>query len=325
MGAKAAHWSIILATRGTGVLKCVVLVLFFYSSHDSVLLGRFCECEVKFVKKAPSCDGYIVYFAWHGSKRRKFGRIFEQDLMWVHAKNFVFLGAGTLGTTEILLRSKQRGLSMSNAVGTRMSCNGDMFAFAYNTDVEVNAAAREHPDPARPVGPTITGVIDCREQENALDGFVLQEGVIPRALVPGIQLMLESMPGKIYPSNGSAYQQFIRRMLSKVFGPYHFGGSVQRTQVYLIMSHDSNQANLVLNEDGKPLMRWRGIGRSKHVAQLNNLMAKATNAINGTFVNNPFFAALGEQQVSRVASINLSMKSLNDLHRLEVIPLVGQI
>ena len=285
-------------TRGTGALKCTVKFAFSHLSHDSIAPDRFCECEVRYVKKAPSSDGYIVYFAWHGSKRRKFGRIFEQDLMWVHAKKFVFLGAGTLGTTEILLRSKQLGLPMSNAVGTRMSCNGDMFAFGYNTDVEANAMARKHPDPVRPVGPTITGVIDCRDQENALDGFVLQEGVVPRALVPGIQAMLETMPGKIYPSNGSGYQQFIRRMLSKIFGPYFLGGSVQKTQVYLIMSHDSNQANLVLNENGKPLMRWRGIGRSQHVAHLNDVMAKATDAINGTFVNNPFFAALGEQQVS---------------------------
>ena len=49
--------------------------------------------------------------------------------MWVHAKKFVFLGAGALGSTEILLRSKEMGLKMSKKVGENMSGNGDMLAF----------------------------------------------------------------------------------------------------------------------------------------------------------------------------------------------------
>jgi hypothetical protein len=49
--------------------------------------------------------------------------------MWVSAKKFVFLGAGSFGTTEILLRSKKLGLKMSGRVGTHMSGNGDILAF----------------------------------------------------------------------------------------------------------------------------------------------------------------------------------------------------
>lgn len=88
----------------------------------------FCECEVRYVTKAPNRDGYIVYFAWHGGKRRRF-KNFHDDLMWVHAKSLVFFGAGSLGTTEILLRSKQFGLPVSDDVGSEMSGNGDMLGF----------------------------------------------------------------------------------------------------------------------------------------------------------------------------------------------------
>ena len=99
--------------------------------------------------------------------------------MWVHARKAVFLGAGAIGTTEILLRSKKLGLSMSDKVGINMSGNGDMLAFGYNTDEEVNAIGRSYPSPYKPVGPTITGVIDCRKNhENALDGFVIEEGAV---------------------------------------------------------------------------------------------------------------------------------------------------
>jgi hypothetical protein len=267
------------------------------------MLYRFCECEVRYIKKAPKGEGYIVYFAWHGSKRREFVDIFPNDLMWVHAKKFVFLGAGTLGTTEILLRSKQLGLRMSDAVGTRMSGNGDILAFGYNSDFEANAMEREHPDPDHPVGPTINGIIDCRDQKNPLDGFVLEEGAVARALVQGLLPLLESTPGAIHSvsKQRSNFQQNLSLQLGKAFGPYYPGGSIQRTQVYLIMSHDSNQANLSLDEKGRPIVKWLGVGRSKHVEYLNSLMARATQEIGGTFVNNPFFAFLNQQEVSKLS------------------------
>lgn len=50
----------------------------------------------------------------------------------------VFLGAGTLGSTEIMLRSKERGLSLSDQVGQRFSSNGDFLGFGFNNDVPIN-------------------------------------------------------------------------------------------------------------------------------------------------------------------------------------------
>jgi choline dehydrogenase-like flavoprotein len=89
----------------------------------------FCQCEVRHVSKAPNREGYIVHFAWHVGKRANFSDIFYEDLMWVHAKELVFFGAGSIGTTEILLRSKQLGLDMSSEIGQGMSGNGDILAF----------------------------------------------------------------------------------------------------------------------------------------------------------------------------------------------------
>lgn len=88
----------------------------------------FCECEVRYITKAPDREGYIIYFSWYGGHMDQFPT-FHDDLMWVHAKKFVFLGAGSIGTTEILLRSKQFGLGVSDEVGTEMSGNGDMIGF----------------------------------------------------------------------------------------------------------------------------------------------------------------------------------------------------
>jgi choline dehydrogenase-like flavoprotein len=261
----------------------------------------FCECEVRYVKKHPDPKkGYLVFFAWHGSKRGAFKEYLYEDLMWVHAKKCVFLGAGSIGTTEILLRSKKLGLSMSDKVGIGMSGNGDMLAFGYNTDEEVNAIGRQHPSPYKPIGPTITGIIDCREgHKNPLDGFVIEEGAVPKALAPLFQTMLETMPGKQAPPLRlmGKIQHALAAQGSRIFGPYFAKGSIEKTQVYLVMSHDSNQAILSLKND-QPVLEFMGVGRSQHVTYLNGLLKQATEAVGGTFVNSPFYAVLGKQEIT---------------------------
>ncbi|AEO62896.1 uncharacterized protein THITE_41229 [Thermothielavioides terrestris NRRL 8126] len=258
----------------------------------------FCECEVRHIEKVKNGEGYRVYFAWHGRNRGLFKANLLGDLMWVHAKKAVFLAAGAIASTEILLRSKAMGLEMSDMVGQNMSGNGDMLAFGYNTDETVNAIGRAVPSPYNPIGPTITSVIDCREgHDNPLDGFVIEEGAVPHALSHFLQAMLDLMPGKEAPENESLVQRTqaaLARYGSSFLGPYFKKGAVEKTQVYLVMSHDSNQAILTL-EDDKPVLEFLGVARSHHVKKLNQLLARATEAVGGTLVQNPFFELLGQE------------------------------
>ncbi|KAK5676539.1 hypothetical protein LTS10_010840 [Elasticomyces elasticus] len=260
----------------------------------------FCECEARYVKKHPTQEGYLVYFAWHGSKRAKFEDNIYNDPMWVHAKKFVFFGAGALGTTEILLRSKSLGLKMNDRIGKDMSGNGDILAFGYNTNYDVNGMGMPFPPSEKPIGPTITGVIDCRHvNSNPLDGFVIEEGAITAVLVPVLQTILEALPGKIYPADFgvvSWLRGLAARLMSRVSN-YWPSGSLERTQTYLIMSHDSNQARMTL-EDGKVALRFLGVGRSEHTAYLNGILGKITGAVGGIYINNPFYASLGKQEIT---------------------------
>ena len=45
----------------------------------------------------------------------------------------IFLGAGVMGTTEIMLRSHGKGMKFSDKLGSRFSTNGDFAGFAVNT------------------------------------------------------------------------------------------------------------------------------------------------------------------------------------------------
>ena len=53
------------------------------------------------------------------------------------APGVVVLAAGPLGSTEILLRSRELGLPVSDRLGHGFSGNGDVLAFAYDTDEPV--------------------------------------------------------------------------------------------------------------------------------------------------------------------------------------------
>ena len=67
----------------------------------------------------------------------------------------IVLSAGSLNSTEILLRSEVHGLSVSPALGTKFNGNGDFFGLAYNGDYETDVLGyrpADHPGGGRFAG-----------------------------------------------------------------------------------------------------------------------------------------------------------------------------
>src|SRR6201999_2632953 len=106
----------------------------------------------------------------------------------------VVLAAGTLGSTQILLRSRDLGLPVSDRLGYGFSGNGDVLAFAYDTDASVrDVGLGDRVTRADTlVGPAIAGLIDLRTQDGSKeagkedagkeDSLIIEEGSIPGAL-----------------------------------------------------------------------------------------------------------------------------------------------
>lgn len=93
----------------------------------------------------------------------------------------VVLAAGTLGSTEILLRSQTDDLRFSDRLGQGFSGNGDIVAALYDASRAMNGVADEVlPPKQRNVGPTITAMVDGRDQRG--EGFVAQDLGVPGAL-----------------------------------------------------------------------------------------------------------------------------------------------
>jgi len=226
--------------------------------------------------------------------------------MWVQAREFVFLGAGCLGTTEILLRSREYGVPLSNRVGMNMSGNGDILAFGYNGEKTANAIGtddeaylKEHP-----VGPTISGIIDMRDEEvspHARDGYVIEEGAVPKALAHFLQVMYDITPGHRIPRGLALLRrvdELVSRLTGDILGPWHQHGALNRTMIYLIMSHDANQGSLYLNKN-KPSLEFRGVEHSIHVKQINELLATAMGKMGAEYIPNPFTSRqMGRSEIS---------------------------
>jgi len=163
--------------------------------------------------------------------------------------------------------------------------------------VDSNVESQANTAPV-PVGPTIAGMIDCRDTKDILDGFIIQEGAIPSAFAPLIQRLLELSPGQVRqdaPQSGTPASRIKRIAASNAFGPYAAGGSVQHTQTYLVMSHDSTQAVMTLEPGtGEPCLAFPGVGRTARIQRIRETLAR----MGGTSVQNVFHSILGQAEIT---------------------------
>ncbi len=113
-------------------------------------------------------------------------RAVERDGVRLRAHEVV-LAAGSLGSTEILLRSRELegpALPLSPALGTRLSANGDGLSGSVDETLPVDGLGHgaELDPPLPPVGPTITTVLDLRQRPALAERIVVQDCAVPGAL-----------------------------------------------------------------------------------------------------------------------------------------------
>jgi len=140
------------------------------------------KVEVMSVTKAPNGGDWMVKY-----ERLVKGsfKVEEQTIRAAH----VIIGAGAIGSTKLLLRSKECGLNISEQTGKRFSTNGDALGFSYNGAKTANSVGltTKHMTEGKnvkPPGPCITYVMDFRNTKdgNWKKGFVIEDGSPPSVL-----------------------------------------------------------------------------------------------------------------------------------------------
>ena len=271
----------------------------------------FCGARVRWVEQREG-GGWTIAYDPIGLGRDAF----DAPPLLVSAA-IVVLAAGTLGSTEILLRSRERGLALSPALGSRFSGNGDVLAFGYNNDQPIDgigfgwkAAAYDwKTDDERPVGPTITGLIDLRaRRDGAADvehGMVIEEGSIPGGIAGFLAPVMAAAAARFGKDSdpGDMLSERARELESLMRGPYH--GAVNHTQTFLVMSHDGATADepvagAMRLEGDRLRVEWPGVGDKAGFKRVAANLETAVKATGGTYVPNPIWTDLMKHRLVTV-------------------------
>jgi cholesterol oxidase len=243
----------------------------------------FTEISVRSVK--PERGEWVVLFDITGSRRRALSR----PPLSVRA-SMVILAAGTLGSTEILLRSRDAGLPMSPRLGQGFSGNGDVFALAYNGSAPIDGvgAGFRRPDLHHQVGPCITGLIDLRDGEQE-EQLIIEEGSIPGALSAVIPILLRTAAvawGKsAAPATDRSVVEQVTRWSRYLSGAYH--GAVRRTQTLLAMAHDNGRGELRLVDD-RVRVEWPEVESQAIFRRIDEKLRRVSRELQATHIGNPF-------------------------------------
>lgn len=197
--------------------------------------------------------------------------------------DIVVLAAGTLGSTEILLRSRERGLAVSDRIGERFSANGDIIAFGYGAKVPVNAIGVGHP--IKPglsaVGASVSGQLEIDDAVTLANELRVQEGVMPSALAPILPML--------FVPNG----RILGALQSLIKGVYQ--GPFAGLQTFFAVSHDTAAGRLTL--DGEQLsLAWPKANEEPVYQRLDEILGKLVTEVGGSYVKNPLAGTVMGQQ-----------------------------
>ncbi|MBU2531510.1 MAG: GMC family oxidoreductase N-terminal domain-containing protein [Alphaproteobacteria bacterium] len=186
----------------------------------------------------------------------------------------VILSAGTLGSTEILLRSHGHGLPLSDRIGHRFSANGDIIAFGYDANVPVNAIGVGAPikDGLSPVGASVSAQLEIHDAEDLNNSMCVQEGVLPSSLAPVLPVM--------FVPNG----RLLGALKSLISGVYK--GPLSRLQTFFAVSHDSASGRFELERDAL-VLRWPNAREEPVYKRLDAMLGQLVGTIGGSYVKNP--------------------------------------
>ena len=188
--------------------------------------------------------------------------------------NIVVLAAGTLGTNELLLRAREKGLPLSARLGERFSANGDDLVIASDLPEPVRAVATgfpsQAPREAAPIGPHSMALIDLADETGPLwvhDGTML---TVMAGLAP-LKNLLQLKLG--------AALQIVRQGI--------YGTKLSRTQLLYVVGHDDAGGRLKL-KDGHVVVEWPEYGTAPERLRAEERIRGIVEKAGGEFQTNPF-------------------------------------
>ena len=243
--------------------------------------------EVRDIKQI--AGGYEVNYRDHRDDNKK-----------TASAPLVFLAGGTLGTTEILLRSRERGgLKLSDTLGTHFSTNGDFGAFVVGTAKPVHSSVgpvntcqvstklgglhikvedAAIPEMFAAVTSTMLAVLDNAAQRESLK-FKLKSAFLGMAL-PDLRDFFPHLPDTYDPESNQTEGE----MVSNIF-------------FFNVMGQDDASGKFTLKNDRLDLDWDKKIGETPIFQQIETLLKSLAESMGGRYTPFPLWKGLGNKKL----------------------------
>lgn len=206
----------------------------------------FTQCEAQHLEKR---DGYYRVHYKHYYDRNCNDLAVEPGCV---SARIVILSGGSLGSTELLLRSQSPCFAFSPCLGARWTANGDAIAFIRDIPECTNIGGHGVYDPQQtPVGPTIQ--TNTNFPSRPLQSRILiQEGSIARS-----------------------YANVLGAILQDV--------KLDSTMLLFAMGHDGAAGRIELDELGLATVRWPGLEQSAYRQAVQAEFGRFATALQGNY------------------------------------------
>ncbi|XP_024186518.1 uncharacterized protein LOC112191406 [Rosa chinensis] len=194
------------------------------------------ECQAQYVVR-----NMHDHFQHKGKNGRRW-LVYLNEIDYVTC-DFVILSAGVFGTTEILFQSQMRGLKLSEALGSGLSCNGNTVAYLAGTPAPVNGYGLDRkqvftaPFEERP-GPSISSSFTSSL------GFTIQSAVLPIAYP---YLLFKGITTYGWPAG----YWFLHGIIDKI--RHIIGSKASQAMVLIAVGHDESDGKIILQKGTKKI------------------------------------------------------------------------
>lgn len=275
--------------------KNTLLTNYLYAAARSGV-KIFTQVEVESVEKNPSGGYYLnlKIIPWLG-----LGFVTRKQI----TANYVFLGAGSKGSTEILLRSQAKGMGFSKHLGSRLSANGDVMGMSYNGRKQTNVLQNRHTaDP----GVIISSYANYRNPSpdgDVQSQFLVLDGVVPSSLSAIVSQALarygtynfEELYTKFHDKDYSntAYH---RMAIDQNSIDATAEGALNHSMLYFACGHDSSGGKYVYDkETDSTEYVWPDVLKEPTFVRINKTLEKFTEANGGIYIPNPRSTIFGQK------------------------------
>ncbi len=257
----------------------------------------FTQTKVEWVEKLGT-GGWRIHGRHYKSNR-------DSDSFTLDAAN-VILAAGSINSTEILLRSEMHGLKVSPALGTRFGGNGDFFGLAYNgtyeTDVLGYGQRTPAPGASAPPGPSIVAAIRYNPAAPLQQRIAVEDFSFPSAYVNAAKLVFAAIRGDDTRIGDEDEQR--RRVLTDLDAAqaYARDGALNHSMLYLVMGQDDSRGTMNFDApwhepDGRMTIEWDAAGQQVLFTRMNEELRRHARTLSGNFISNPTWAVFNARHL----------------------------